>query len=155
MPQNTLDAGAIAPFESPSAVRKWLLVLTVLGSVALAGACAGAVRPNQAALLAGGASGISPSLAAAARQLESGVDPGAFAQGRVRADSRGRLQVYVYVEPFTSAVLAALKTHGLEDAVSSPALRVVQGWVAPANLDGIAALPFVVRITPPQYAQTR
>lgn len=98
---------------------------------------------------------IAPSLTSAAAQLESGMNPSTFAHGAVRADAEGRLQVYVYVNQLTPDVLTELVTNGLEEAASSPALRLAQGWVDPRNLYGLAILSFVIRITPPQYARVR
>lgn len=114
--------------------------------------CAGAARPDDAPW---SAAKISPSLTAVAAQLESGMNPGNFARGAVRADSKGRLQVYVYVAQLTPAVLARLAAHGLVKAAPSPALHLVQGWVNPHDLDTLAGLPFVIRITPPRYALPR
>ncbi len=114
--------------------------------------CAGAPRPGDAPAAA---AKVSPSLTAAGARLESGVNPASFARGAVRADSAGRLQVYVYVDQLTPAVLAGLAAHGLVQAVPSPELHLVQGWVNPHNLLALADLPFVIRITPPRYALPR
>lgn len=96
---------------------------------------------------------ISPVLMQAAQQLQGGG--GLPANGPVRSDAQGRIQVYVYVSSTTAEVTAALGTRGLQDQVVNPALHVVQGWVLPQNLEAIAVLPFVTRITSPHYAQPR
>ena len=85
----------------------------------------------------------------------AGRSPSEFHSGLVRADSHGRLQVYVYINKLSSDNIGALAEHGLENIMPSPALHVVQGWVKPQDLEALAALPFVTRITPPRYAQTR
>lgn len=94
---------------------------------------------------------IAPALATVAEKLEAGADPQSYAQGMVRADAQGRLQVYVHLNEITPDELAALKAHGLVNIVPSPALHVVQGWVKPEDIVGLAGLPFVIRITPPSY----
>ncbi|MGH8401498.1 MAG: hypothetical protein ACRESU_10400 [Gammaproteobacteria bacterium] len=98
---------------------------------------------------------IAPSLIDVAQKLSAGIDPATFATGDVRVDAAGRIQVYVHVQNLTPDMLAALVGHGLEEALPSPPLHVVQGWVLPQNLDEIAALPFVARISPPQYGYPR
>lgn len=119
--------------------------------VALWLAACGATSQVMGAHDTGAAAKISPALVQAAHQFQGGG--GLPANGPVRSDAHGRIQVYVYVSSTTVEVTAALGTQGLQDQVISPALRVVQGWVLPQNLEAIAALPFVTRITPPHYAQ--
>jgi len=98
---------------------------------------------------------IAPVLKVVARQLAAGRSPSDFTHGPVRTDSQGRLQVYVYISSLSPDNLAILAKQGLADAMSSPALHLVQGWVKPQDLDGLADLPFVTRITPPRYTQLR
>ena len=134
------------------AATKPLIACVALLCVFFVSGCAGAPRPGDAPAAA---AKVSPSLTAVAAQLESGVPPATFARGAVRADSQGRLQVYVYVDQLTPAVLVTLAARGLERIVPSPALHLVQGWVNPRNLNTLAGLPFVMRITPPRYALPR
>ncbi len=98
---------------------------------------------------------VSPRLQTAAQQLIAGDSPAEFQSGLVHADQQGRLQVYVYINDLSPANLATLAAHGLVDAMPSPSLYLVQGWVKPQDLDKLATLAFVTRITPPHYAQTR
>jgi tetrahydromethanopterin S-methyltransferase subunit C len=49
----------------------------------------------------------------------------------------------------TVQVLAA---SGLKNAVPSPSMGIVQGWIAPGDVSALAALNVVTRITLPQYA---
>lgn len=94
---------------------------------------------------------IAPALTAVAAKLEAGAPPSDYAQGMVRANAQGRLQVYVHLSEITADELGTLKSHGLVNIVPSPALHVVQGWVKPKDLAALAGLPFVIRITPPSY----
>lgn len=112
--------------------------------------CAGAPFVS-AARSADAAAKIAPSVVAVATQLEAGADPAIYNQGSVRADSQGRIQVYVHIDKITDAELATLSAKGLVRAVPSQMLHVVQGWVKPENLNALAALPFVTTITPPVY----
>ncbi|MGB9429738.1 MAG: hypothetical protein WCC11_07680 [Gammaproteobacteria bacterium] len=75
--------------------------------------------------------------------------------GLVRSDSQGRIQVYVYVSSTSADVVTALAAHGLRNVVVSPEMQIVQGWVRPRDMDKLAALSFVTRITPPRYARPR
>ena len=112
-------------------------------------------QPDTVSTTAPTASKVSPILKTAAQQLMNGSPPSAFHSGLVHADSQGRLQVYVYINDFSPDNLATLAAHGLVDAMPSPSLHLVQGWVRPQDLEGLASLAFVPRITPPHYAQTR
>ncbi|MGH8282716.1 MAG: hypothetical protein ACRESE_02600 [Gammaproteobacteria bacterium] len=97
---------------------------------------------------------IAPILANAARQLGTGNGQ-AQLDGPVRSDSQGRIQVYIYVVTTSAEVVSTLKAQGLQNVVVSPAMQIVQGWVKPKDLDKLATLPFVTRITPPTYAYPR
>lgn len=132
-----------------SLTRKWPACLALLLILSLAGCARKNVQTNDN--LPNATAKIAPALAAVAAKLEAGADPKSYAQGMVRADAQGRLQVYVHLNEITADELAALKAHGLINIVPSPALHVVQGWVKPENLTALAALPFVIRITPPSY----
>jgi hypothetical protein len=114
--------------------------------------CAGAA---PAIPPAGSAGRIAPALIIAAQRLAAGAPLSDYAQGPVRADAHGRLQVYVSVDAVTPEHTQALHDAGLEDEEASAAMGVVQGWVAPGRLQAIAALPFVTRIAPPRYARVR
>jgi len=111
--------------------------------------------PIQPAATGTAAEKIAPMLKSVAQQLAAGRLPSDFTTGQVRADSQGRLQVYVYISSLSPDDLAILAKQGLADAMPSPVLHLVQGWVKPQDLDGLAGLPFVTRITPPRYAQLR
>ena len=130
---------------------KSLVACVLLLAYAATAGCTSAGQTNATAKSAY-SNKIAPALIAATDQLRSGK-VAAPLTGLVRSDVQGRIQVYVYVSSTTVEVTAALKTQGLQDQVVSPALHVVQGWVLPQNLEALAALPFVTRITPPHYAQ--
>ena len=125
--------------------------LTALLAIMLFG-CVGAA---PATAPAGSAGRIAPALAIAAQRLAAGAPVSDFAQGPVRADAHGRLQIYVSVDAVTPEHTQALHDAGLEDEEASAAMGVVQGWVAPGRLQAIAALPFVTRVAPPRYARAR
>ena len=132
-----------------SLTRKWPGCVALLLILSLAGCAHTNVQTNDN--VPNATAKIAPALAAVAAKLEAGADPQSYAQGMVRADAQGRLQVYVYVNQITDAELSSLKASGLAEMRPSPALHVVQGWVKPEDLVGLAALPFVIRITPPSY----
>ena len=91
---------------------------------------------------------IAPAVAEAISRLESGQP----LEWRVaRTDSDGRLEVYVHMTNMSADSLAALAAHGLKRATPSPAMGLVQGWIAPQDVSALAALAVVSRITLPQY----
>ncbi len=122
-----------------------LLAIMLFGCVGTAPAIPPAGRTGR----------IAPALAVAAQRLAAGAPVSDYAQGPVRADAHGRLQVYVSVDAVTAQHVQALREAGLEDAEPSAALGLVQGWVSPERLPDLAALPFVTRIAPPRYARVR
>lgn len=97
---------------------------------------------------------IAPVLTNFVQQLQSGAIR-LPATGPVRSDKQGRIQIYVYVTDTSSATVSALHDRGLQNAIASPEMHIVQGWIKPEDLVNLAALPFVTRITPPQYGRPR
>ena len=95
---------------------------------------------------------IAASVTRAISQLEAGL---ALDPHQARKDAEGRLEVYVYVTDISADSLAALTAAGLRNAVPSPSMDLVQGWIAPRDVSALAALDVVSRITLPQYAYHR
>jgi hypothetical protein len=92
---------------------------------------------------------ITPAAATALSRLEAGQ----ALDGRIaRSDAEGRLEVYVRVSDMSTNTLQRLMSQGLVHAVASPALGLVQGWIAPGDVSRLASLSVVTRITLPQYA---
>lgn len=121
------------------------LMVYVLTLGLLVSACATA--PAAAGLPVSGK--VAPAVADAVARLESGQP----LDGHVtRTDSDGRLEVYVHMTNMSADSLAALSAHGLKNATPSPAMGLVQGWIAPQDVSALAALDVVSRITLPQYA---
>jgi subtilisin family serine protease len=76
---------------------------------------------------------------------------------RLRALALGAapVQVYVRCAALGPAERDALRANGLGIELEDPALRTVQGRIAPAALEALAALPFVRAITPADRARPR
>lgn len=92
---------------------------------------------------------IAPAVATAVSRLEAGRP----LDGRLaRSDQDGKLEVYVYVTDMSPASLETLTERGLQAATPSPAMNLVQGWIAPRNVSALASLSVVTRITLPSYA---
>lgn len=124
------------------------LALMMLGVAA----CSGAPQ-TQTAAGAAGSGKIAPVLLSAVQQLQGGAN--LESNGPVRSDAKGRIQIYVHVTNTSSETVTVLTSDGLQDTEVSPEMNIVQGWIAPSDLVNLAALPFVTRITPPQYARPR
>ena len=122
-----------------------------LALTALWFAACGATPPVMTVHDAGASIKISPVLLHAAQQLQRGDS--LPANGPVRSDAQGRIQIYVHVNDTSPAVVTVLAGNGLQDTVVSPEMRIIQGWVNPSDLAKLAALPFVTYITPPTYAK--
>lgn len=133
---------------------KLMLCLCIGIFAAGSGAGCSGTQPTVPETAAANAGKIAPRLATAAAQLENGSTQAPLT-GLVRSNAAGNIQVYVHVTDTSSEHLAALGQQGLKNMLASPALGIVQGWVKPQNLAGLAALPFVTRITPPRYTIPR
>ncbi len=92
---------------------------------------------------------IAPAVMAAVSRLEAGQ---ALDGHMARSDAQGRLEVYVHVTDMSMSALGQLTSQGLALAVASPALSLIQGWIAPGDVSRLASLSVVTRITLPQYA---
>jgi len=75
----------------------------------------------------------------------------------LRVSPQGDIHCYVYVDAdgTTDANIQRLSEAGLRPELASKQMNVVQGWLSPEQLERVAALPFVRRIAPPDYAVTR
>ena len=136
--------------------RHHTLELAGLAGLALAALWLAACTAAPAVMSAhdtGVSAKISPVLMQAVRQLQRGAS--LPANGPVRSDAQGRIQVYIHVNDTSAAALTALAGHGLQDTVVSPEMHLIQGWASPSDLAKLAALPFVIRITPPAYGKPR
>ena len=95
---------------------------------------------------------IAPAVTAAAEKLEAGTP---LDSRQARSDGDGRLEVYVYVTSSVPENMDALAARGLKGGTVNAAMGLAQGWAYPHDLDALAALPYVTRITLPQYAVPR
>jgi len=75
----------------------------------------------------------------------------------LRVSPHGDMHCYVYVDAdgITDANIQRLTEAGLRPELAAKEMNVVQGWLPTERLEQVAALPFVRRITPPDYAVTR
>ena len=117
----------------------------VLAALLQAACSGGAVAETPAA------DKIAPALAAAASALAAGKP---LDTKLARNDAAGGIQIYVYVSALSPDALKNLVTHGLREAIANQSMGIVQGWVSPGDLDALAALPFVTRLTLPLYGRT-
>ncbi len=69
----------------------------------------------------------------------------------VRMDADHKLQTYMYIYTFGAAEQAELDIRDVDIEWISRTHDVVQAWIPMAELEAIAALPFVQRLTPPHY----
>lgn len=73
----------------------------------------------------------------------------------VRVDEGGRIQVYAHLRSYGTEELTAVRALEVEIELGNAELRIVQGWAPFDRIEGIAALPFVTRVTPPSYGRLR
>ena len=73
----------------------------------------------------------------------------------VRVDAKLRVQTYIYTSAQGAAELQSLTERGVKVELVSAAMDLVQGWVPLDALDQVAALPFVLRLPPPESAKLK
>lgn len=96
---------------------------------------------------------ISPLLRQARSRIEqqdAGLAPGPSVEW-VQVDADDRLQTYLYVDRFGVAEQNELRARGVDIDWVNTTDDVAQTWIPVAELDAIAALPFVQHLTPPHY----
>ena len=73
-----------------------------------------------------------------------------------RWNAAGQVQVYLHYDSYRiPPSRTQLRALGASGVVTSPALGVVQAWVPATQLDAVAALPQVARVTVPRYAYVK
>lgn len=90
--------------------------------------------------------GITPANAAEKQAAET------FSTQRVRVDQNARVHVYVELTALDDSILQTLTPYQLEIELKNEPLRLIQGWIACAQLDGLAGVETVRSIRPPDYA---
>lgn len=76
-----------------------------------------------------------------------------LSNSRIKIDDDGRIQCYIYLNPFDQRHIEALQNRGLRIDAMSDLTKVVQTWLPFQQIAEIEKLDFVVRIAPPDYAK--
>ena len=86
-----------------------------------------------------------------------GEDSSATGTGddRVRFDGSGNVQVYIYLESTDESALQRIRDAVSRVEIENLDARIIQAWISVEDVEGIAALDVVRRVTPPDYAVTR
>ena len=88
----------------------------------------------------------------AARVKKEGKDGSLTVPGKLEVKDQ-KVEVQISLEKLPKDGLEQLKALGLTDATVLTADKLLLGWVPVANLEKIAALTFVTRISPPLYTK--
>src|SRR3990172_5180419 len=76
-----------------------------------------------------------------------------FSSPLIKVDNRARVQLYLELTEVDAGRLAQLSPTGqAEIEIVNEDLKLVQAWVPHDEIEDIAALDFVTRIRPPEYA---
>ena len=78
-----------------------------------------------------------------------------FSNSLVHVGPAGDVQAYVYVASYGAAEASMLQNHDVVVELVDDASGIVQAWLPFAQVEAIARLPFVTRITPASYATSR
>ncbi|MBI4228533.1 MAG: S8 family serine peptidase, partial [Deltaproteobacteria bacterium] len=74
----------------------------------------------------------------------------------VRVDDQGNIQTYIYVEDVSDKSIAELEANGVIIEIVNENWGIIQAWIPFDRLvEGVANLSFVIRITNPDYGETR
>lgn len=73
----------------------------------------------------------------------------------VKVDAAGRIHAYLHLSALGDDERAALTAAGATIELAMERLKIVQAWLPYDRVAAVAALPFVVRVSPPSYATPR
>ena len=73
----------------------------------------------------------------------------------VRFDSSGNVEVYIHLASTDEASLQQVRDAVEKVEIEGPEYGLVQAWVNPDELETVASLDAVKRITPPDYGYTK
>lgn len=74
--------------------------------------------------------------------------------GFARFDQQGRVEVYITLDHVNESTLNALRNAGVEIEIYAASQRLVQGWIAPSQVQAVADLPAVTFVDLPNYGMT-
>lgn len=74
--------------------------------------------------------------------------------GFARFDQQGRVEVYITLDRVNESTLNALRNAGVEIEIYDTSQRLVQGWIAPSQVQAVADLSGVIFIDLPNYGMT-
>src|SRR5574337_1026510 len=74
--------------------------------------------------------------------------------GFTRFDQQGRVEVYITLDHVNESTLHALRGAGVEIEIYDASQRLVQGWIAPPQVQAVADLPGVTFVDLPNYGLT-
>ncbi len=80
-----------------------------------------------------------------------------FAEGLTpfaRFDQQGRVEVYITLGQVNESTLNALRETGVEIEIYDASQRLVQGWIAPSQVQAVADLPSATFVDLPNYGMT-
>ena len=158
----------------PFAIIKLLaLLIPVFVLVTVSPATAGENEQNRRVYRRGGkrylhdilnSSKISPLLKAVKDKLKDeqitakiagGFDVSGLSNSMAKVDKDGNIHTYIRVHSLGNLEEAQLESSGVKIEIVNEEYGIVQAWIPPHRLDGVAQLGFVKRIVPPGYAVTR
>ncbi|MFH1262970.1 MAG: hypothetical protein V1495_05955 [Pseudomonadota bacterium] len=96
---------------------------------------------------------VAPEICAAAAQFLAGASPAN--SRRIHIDEIGMIQVYLHVTKASSKLQKNLSRLGFRTDLFNAKQRIFQGWAPSREIQKIATLRDVVRITLPRYAVLR
>ena len=74
--------------------------------------------------------------------------------GFAQFDQQGRVEVYITLDHVNESTLNALRGAGVEIEIYAASQRLVQGWIAPPQVQAVADLPAVTFVDLPNYGMT-
>lgn len=107
-------------------------------------------HPNIASRLAQASGAVSLS-------VQSGLAPAPLAEslsGFARFDEWERVEVYITLDYVDESTLNALRDAGVEIEIYDASQQLVQGWIAPSQVQAVADLPVVTFVDLPNYGMT-
>ena len=85
------------------------------------------------------------------RQNARELGASALSNPLVRVNEEGSIQTYIHVHTFGAEEKVLIETYGVTIEITNEELGIIQAWVPFDRIDEVAELPFVKRVTPPNY----
>lgn len=88
-----------------------------------------------------------------AQPTAASFNASSVSNSQVKVDSAGNIQCYIFLTEINEKNVAAVKTKAARFELMDETAQIIQAWIPHRAIPELAALPFVIRISPPDYGR--